>query len=68
MDYPRRTMTEKPKDEPTQMTPTAPDRERLGLPGEGGEFIPVPTRKDVFRDLERAARPSRGKGKRRPKE
>ena len=61
-------MDKEHNDDPTQITPTAPDRERLGLPGEGGDVIPVPTRKDVFRDLERVARPSRRKRERRPKE
>jgi hypothetical protein len=37
-------MTKKPKDEPTQETPQ-------------GAEIPIPTRKDVFGDLAKVARP-----------
>ena len=43
--------------EPTQRTPEGAERERLDLPGEGGTEIPVPTRDDVLRDLEKVARP-----------
>lgn len=38
-------MADEPEDEPTQETPE-------------GETIPIPSRKDVFRDLEKVAKPS----------
>ncbi len=47
-------MEDKPlENEPTQETPK-------------GVTIPVPSRKDVFRDLEKVAKPSPGKGNSRP--
>ncbi len=46
---------ERPSEEPTQTTPQ-------------GETIPIPTRKDVFRDLEKVARPSRSDGERSPEQ
>jgi hypothetical protein len=48
-------MSDKEDDQPTQETPE-------------GATIPVPTRKDVFRDLEKVAKPSPGKGDSRPEQ
>ena len=45
--------------EPTQRTPEGAERERLGLPGEGGMEIPVPTREQVYGDLAKVAKPKR---------
>jgi hypothetical protein len=42
--------------EPTQTTPEGADRESLGLPGEGGTAIPVPSREQVLRDFEKVAK------------
>lgn len=51
--------------EPTQRTPKGAKRERLGLPGEGGLEIPVPTRDQVYGDLEKVARPEAKRKKKR---
>lgn len=51
-------MTETPE-EPTQRTPEGAEREQLGLPGEGGTEIPVPTREQVYGDLAKVAKPPR---------
>ncbi len=48
--------------EPTQVTPGGNERDALDLPGEGGTTIPVPKRGDVFRDLEKVAKPRKGNG------
>ncbi len=62
-------MTDKAKDEePTQWTPEGDERERLGLPGEGGTEIPVPTREQVLGDFAKVAKAKPSKGPRRPKE
>ena len=45
-------MTDKPTDEPTQET-------------EKGHEIPVPKRKDFFRDLAKVAKPKKGRTKKR---
>ena len=44
---------------PTQRTPTGAERDRLLdlRDDEGGLEIPVPTREDVLRDLEKVAKP-----------
>ncbi len=44
--------------EPMQRTPEGAERERLLGPdiGEGGMEIPIPTREQVYADLERVAR------------
>ena len=47
-------MAKKPNEEPTQETPA-------------GETIPVPKRKDVFRDLEKVAKPRTKDGSPPPK-
>jgi hypothetical protein len=47
---------------PTQTTPERAEREALGLPGVGGTEIPVPTREEVLRDLERVAKPRKQNG------
>ncbi len=44
---------------PTQRTPEGTERERLGLDGEGGTEIPIPTRKRVYEDLAKVAKPRR---------
>ncbi len=59
---------EKPQDEPTQTTPEGAERERLGLPGEGGTEIPVPTREQVLADFAKVAKAKPSQGPRRPKE
>jgi hypothetical protein len=42
--------------ERTQRTPEGTEREALGLPGEGGTEIPVPTREQVMGDLAKVAK------------
>ena len=56
-------------DEPTQKTPEGKERERMGLPGEGGYEIPVPKRGEIEDALAKVAKPqaSTRKGRRRPK-
>lgn len=51
-------------DDPTQTTPEGEERERVGLPGEGGAEIPVPEREDVFAALRKAARTHDSKNQR----
>jgi hypothetical protein len=52
-------MNDEQTHEPAQTTPQGEERERLlGLRDEeGGTEIPVPTREDVLRDLEKVAKP-----------
>ena len=53
MGYPLCTAEDKQEPEPTQETPQ-------------GHKIPVPTRKQVFRDLQKVAKPSSERDRRRP--
>ena len=48
-------MADEPKNQPKQDTPK-------------GHTIPVPTREDVLRDLQKVAKPSRAKRESRPKD
>jgi hypothetical protein len=41
----------------TQVTPAGYERKKLGLPGQGGIEIPVPTRERLFADLAKVAKP-----------
>ena len=65
-------MGTQPNEEPTQTTPEGAERERLGLPGEDGTELPIPTREQVLDDFAKVAKartdePSRRRP-RRPKE
>jgi hypothetical protein len=48
----------KKRTEPTQHTPEGKERTKLGLPGEGGNEIPVPKRDDFMKNMEKAAPPA----------
>ena len=40
-----------------QVNPTGSERRMIGVPGEGGIEIPVPSREQLYANLERVAKP-----------
>jgi hypothetical protein len=45
------------QEDATQTTPEGDERDAVNLPGEGGHEIPVPSRDEFMRNLEKVAKP-----------